>query len=65
METQFTSITQKGELIDRLRKGDDSAISYVINEIDRLESVIKNYELSFSQAAKVYYGNSFKQPKNF
>jgi len=60
---QFFSISDKATLIQKLEKGDAVAIKTIINELDRLESIIKNYELAFEQTKRSFEKEKNNEPK--
>lgn len=45
METKFVSLNDKTVLVEGLMKGDHECMKLVIEELDRLERVIKDYEI--------------------
>lgn len=45
METTFLSPLDKGKLMTRIENGDKEALDQLIREMDRLESLVKDYEL--------------------
>jgi len=65
METQFLSTIQKGQLIHKLLQGDDSATTTIIKEIDRLESVIRDYELGMRLMHDKFENKTFKIPQDY
>ncbi|MES2732233.1 MAG: hypothetical protein V4714_10805 [Bacteroidota bacterium] len=62
MKTEFLNLKQKAFLMDRMQEGDIEAIDRAIKEIDRLEQVIKNYELQIEQVVNAYQSNYCKKP---
>lgn len=63
MKTIFVDLSDKSILMNKMRKGDDKAIEYVISEIDRLESIIRNYEAGMDIIVGRLDSTSFKEPK--
>lgn len=64
METKFISITEKAALIVALQLGEKEAITTVMDELNRLESVIKDYEIGIKQINDKFNSKTFKRPKN-
>jgi len=62
METEFYSLTEKRHIMDMLESGDKKAVKIVINEIQRLEGVIKDYEIAFGICASKIDCHTFKKP---
>jgi len=62
MEANFYSITDKMFLIKQLEQGEEDAIKHVINEIQRLESIIKDYEVAFKICSDKVESKTFKTP---
>lgn len=62
MATTFISITDKSKLVDKLKTGDKKAISYMLHEIDRLESIIRDYEIGIKSLNDKMTGKTFKEP---
>lgn len=48
MTTEFITPMSKAILVNHLEQGKKEAINIVLNEFDRLESIIKSYELAMS-----------------
>lgn len=46
--TQFASVVDKAQLIKKIEAGDKDAMSKILSEIDRLESIIRDYEMLFN-----------------
>lgn len=61
--TKFLPFTDKLKLRIRAEKGDSDASLELINEIDRLERIIKNYEASFESILYQYKSQNLKSPK--
>ena len=51
MKTEFLSHTNKIELINHLEQGKKEAIDIAVNELDRLEVIIRSYESVMQQVA--------------
>lgn len=49
MKAEFLNIIDKTILFEALKKGDNEALNIIINEIDRLECIIKTYETAMFQ----------------
>lgn len=62
METTFLTPQRKGRLALELENGDKEAIKTVIKEIDRLEAVIKDYELAIGVLNSKFDSKTFKTP---
>lgn len=63
METRFIPFSQKRKIVKKLQSGIDiPSVDILINEIDRLESIIKNYELGFSLLKDKFERKTFKTP---
>ena len=60
METEFIVFTDKLKLTIALEKGNKDAIRICIDEIQRLESIIRDYEIVITQARYRYDSRSFK-----
>lgn len=60
--TEFLPMDKKADLMKALESGDKNAIKNVINELDRLESIIKGYEVAMSQITKALDSTTFKKP---
>ena len=52
METKFISTNKKIALMVALQRGEKEAIQTIINELGRLESVIKDYEIGISRLVR-------------
>ncbi len=65
VRAELTSINQKSEWMYLLKFGDETAIKSVIKELDRLENIIKEYELNFEIIeTRINNGNSFQKQKS-
>jgi archaellum component FlaC len=64
METKFISITEKAALMVALQLGEKDAIQTVMDELNRLESVIKDYEIGIRQINDKFNSKTFKRPSN-
>ena len=62
IETEFIPITQKAVLIKALQNGEKEAITTVMDELNRLENVIKDYEIGIKQLNNKFNGKIFKRP---
>lgn len=62
MKVQFIPISQKADLLKRIEAGDKEASNVLIREIDRLESLIKDYEIVFQSAVNRYESDLNKTP---
>lgn len=63
METKFISTNKKIALMVALQRGEKEAIQTIINELGRLESVIKDYEIGIKQINNKFNNKTFKLPK--
>jgi hypothetical protein len=63
METEFLDLNDLFELRNKLIKGDETAIDNVIEELGRLQSIIKDYELGMRLINDKFNANHFKKPK--
>jgi GTP1/Obg family GTP-binding protein len=50
MRTSFYTLETKGKLLAKMQEGNQDAMNVVINEIDRLESRVKDLELGIDLA---------------
>lgn len=62
METKFLNISDKVRLQIALEKGDKKAITATFDEIARLESIIKDYEIGIRQVNSKYTDKLLKNP---
>lgn len=66
MECQFLDFKKKNEIYDKIVNSNieekEQLVELVLNEIQRLESVIKDYEVSMNQIAKTIESKTFKTP---
>ncbi len=52
MHTKFYSLAEKADIVKRLQSASDKlVIKVVVEEIQRLESIIKGYEIALDAAA--------------
>jgi hypothetical protein len=58
METKFISTNKKIALMVALQRGEKEAIQTIINELGRLESVIKDYEIGILALSEMAYNGS-------
>jgi len=63
MKPEFLSIDDKAILMVKLEKGNIDAIKYLFNEINRLENLIKNYEIIIDQMNHFSESKLFKTPE--
>lgn len=63
MEAIFIPFDQKRAIIDRIDSGDKKAALILIAEIDRLESIVKDYEIGLRAGAEKLKSESFKKPQ--
>ena len=61
--TNFLSIIDKSKLYSLAQNGNKEGIELLINEIDRLESIIKDYEIGINQLLHKYNDKIIKNPK--
>lgn len=62
MQATFLSTARKAELMQALEKGDSAAISQLFTEIDRLENLVKTYEMGLEGAAQKLSSPTNKHP---
>jgi nitrogen-specific signal transduction histidine kinase len=62
MKVQFITITQKADLIKRIESGDKEAVNILIREMDRLESLVKDFEIVIETAVGRYNSTLHKTP---
>lgn len=48
IRTEFAPITVKAYLVKKLEQGDKETINKFLRELDRLEAIIKDYEMAFN-----------------
>ena len=60
METIFLTPIEKGKILE---KDNVQALNTLLNEIDRLESIIRDYEIVMRQVSERYSNPLFKTPK--
>ena len=65
METKFTSIAKKIQLTAALERGEKESIRYVMDEINRLEAVIRGYETGIIHINDRFKSKNFKNPGSF
>ncbi len=63
MKTQFTSILDKAKIAKRLESGDKDAIDWALNEMQRLESLIRDFEVAFDAMDGKRNSKTFKTPQ--
>jgi hypothetical protein len=64
MKPEFLRINDKAILMVKLENGNVDAIKYVLNEINRLENLVKNYETIIDQVNYISESKTFKIPEN-
>lgn len=62
MKTQYLTVTEMAQLAAKLRQGDEKAINYVVSEIGRLQSVIRDLEIGMECVVIKYNSTVFKEP---
>jgi len=66
MKTEFIELSTKREIMNRLESGDTLMIPYVINEIERLENIVRDYELGMEMVAdRLNNTRTYKTPNKF
>ena len=65
MENEFLLISEKKEIYNLLLSGDEETVDYVINEINRLESIIRNYQSGFELLQSKHVTNVNKKIEPF
>lgn len=65
METEFLDLVVKYNLQKKLENGDRQAIEFVMNEFQRLEGIIRDYEIVMKQTVEKLNSKSFKKPRNY
>ena len=65
MTTRFINLGDKRTLMDAMINGSKNAAEYAIAEIQRLESIIRDYEMVIDMATEKVLSNTFKTPKPF
>ena len=61
MENKLLSISAKRVVLDKINSGDKNIAEFVIKELDRLESIIKNYELALHLFRSTHESNCKKR----
>jgi hypothetical protein len=61
MPAQFITLDDKMKIYQNIE--DKKVKDFVINELQRLESIIKDYEIVLQSAHERYIGKSFNNPK--
>jgi hypothetical protein len=61
MPAQFITLDDKMKIYQNIE--DKKVKDFVINELQRLESIIKDYEVVLPSAHERYIGKSFNNPK--
>lgn len=62
METKFISITEKIILMKNLEDGNLKSIRIIFDEINRLESIVRDYEIGIRVINEKFAGKTFKTP---
>ena len=62
MKASFLQITDKAKLMNQIESGDKEALKFLIRELDRLECLVRDYELSFDGIINRVESKSFKKP---
>jgi len=62
METEFIGLIEKMHLQKKLEQGDAKAIDLVMNEFQRLEGIIRDYEIVMKQTVEKLNSRTFKTP---
>ena len=65
METTFVSMPDKIVLMKKLKDLDEKAIEFVFKKFDRLESLVKGYELANYAIQRQMDVDTFKEPTEF
>jgi hypothetical protein len=63
MKTSFIDLTTKHKIREDAFKGDKVSINILIEEIDRLESLIKDYEIVLEMVESRIKSDRNKNPK--
>ena len=63
MKAEFLTIDDKVSIKERIESGDKSVFKDVINEIERLESIIRDYEIAFDVVMGKVESKTNKSPK--
>jgi len=62
MKTEFIDLIKKIDLQIRIKNNDEEAIKLIFLEIERLETIIRDYEIGLESAVNKLNNNLFKQP---
>lgn len=62
MESEFIGLIEKMNLQKKLEQGDAKAIDLVMNEFQRLEGIIRDYEIVMKQTVEKLNSRTFKTP---
>jgi len=62
METEFIGLLAKRDLFIKLEQGDKKAIEFTLEEISRLESIIRDYEIVLKISREKLESSTFKKP---
>jgi hypothetical protein len=62
-ETKFLSFTEKLRLANSIENGGKESLKFLINELDRLEQLLKGYEIIIRQAYDRAKSDYNKTPK--
>lgn len=63
MKAEFLTLSEKDTLYGKLLKGDKTAIEETINEIERLENIIRDYEMGTELLMSKANSTLYKKPK--
>ena len=62
MKTKFLELSDLITIRDGLLEGKEESVEAVINELQRLQTIIKDYELGIEMLQKKYESAIYKQP---
>jgi hypothetical protein len=62
MAAEFLNGITKNRIIDGLMLGDKKSIVTIIDEVDRLEKIIRDYESGMMQVVQTLNSDTFKKP---
>jgi len=60
MDTKFLKMSDFMKLRNKILKGDEESIDFLFEELSRLESIIKDYEIGLKSAVDKYETTIFK-----
>ncbi len=61
----FVSPIDKGRAIYAIKLGDESGATFLLNEMDRLEQLVKAYEIVLNSTHRVIENPHLKRPKSY